>query len=111
MNEDRSALAHDVGKYVARTARNVPPGGAMPPALIPMLIRDLYELPGGKRASARFDELALHGEPAVARAALREIDALEADVRAGDDAACRRACVLALEVERVLRRNAAEAGP
>lgn len=109
MSEDRRALAHDVGKYVARIARNVPPRGPIPAPLIPMLAKDLYELPGGKRASERFRELAPDGEPAAARTALEEIDALEAEVRAGDEAACRRACALALEVERRLRAWAAEA--
>lgn len=109
--ESRSALAHDVGKYVARIARNVPAGGPVPAPLIPLLAKDLYELPGGKRASARFAELAPDGEPTSAREALREIDALEPRVRAADQDACLRACSLALEVERTLRAHAAEARP
>ena len=100
------ALAHDVGKYVARIARNVPAGGPVPAGLLPLLVKDLYELPGGKRASARFAELAPDGEPAGALGALREIDRLEERVRAADPAACARACALALEVEALLRAGA-----
>lgn len=103
-------LAHDVGKYVARIAHNVPPDGPIPSGLVPLLAKDLYEHPGGGRPSARFAELA-PDDPALrpVREALAAIDALEADVRAADDAACRRACALALEVEGALRAYAAEA--
>lgn len=109
-----AALAHDVGKYVARIARNVPEAGPVPAALVPLLAADLYEGPGGGRPSARFEALAapLADEPPIARARARlaAIDALEARVRAGDEAACTRACALAREVEALLRALAAEAG-
>lgn len=109
--EAAAALAHDVGKYVARIARNVGPDAPIPSALVPMLVRDLYELPGSKRASERFRELA--GEAAGprlerARACLAAIDALEARVRAADPDACREACALALEIEAELRAHAKE---
>jgi len=109
VSEIAAQLAHDVGKYVARIAKNAPAGGPFPPPLVPLLARDLYEAPGGGRPSERFDALA-PDDPALApvRAALAEIDALEAEVRAGDDAACRRACTLALQVEAALRAWAAE---
>ncbi|HJL15717.1 MAG TPA: hypothetical protein RMH99_08680 [Sandaracinaceae bacterium LLY-WYZ-13_1] len=110
--EAAAALAHDVGKYVARIARNVPPHGPVPDALVPLLVADLYALPGGERPSARFEALAaaLAEDPRVerARAGLWTIDALEAAVRAGEDDACRRACAAALEVEASLRELAAE---
>ncbi|MCB9594478.1 MAG: hypothetical protein H6719_17225 [Sandaracinaceae bacterium] len=108
--DEATRLAHDVGKYVARIARNAPAEGPFPAALVPMLVKDLYALPGGKRASERFVELA-PDEVAMAplHAALTEIDALEERVRAGDDEACRRACVRALEVEAALRAYAREA--
>jgi len=97
-------LAHDVGKYVARIARNVDPTGPMPAALIPLLVKDLYELPTGGPASRRFAELADDDEALIpVRVALAEIDTLESGVRSGEPAACRRACALALEVESVLR--------
>lgn len=108
---DAVRLAHDVGKYVARVARNVPDGGPMPEGLLPLLLKDLYALPGGGRASSRLTELSarLADEPDVARAArlLEEVDALEARVRAADDEACLRACALARDVETLLRGVAA----
>jgi hypothetical protein len=95
-------LVHDVGKYVARTARNLPP--APTTEMIEMLIRDLYELRPGRRASALFAELA-PPEPALdgVRALLAEIDALEPAVRAGDGPAVTRAATLARDVEQALR--------
>ncbi len=111
--ERAAQLAHDVGKYVARIARNVAPDGPVPAALVPLLVRDLYELPGDVRASHRFDQLAaaLAPHPSIdaARDALRAIDALEAQVRAGGAEACRAACSHAREVERLLRERAREA--
>lgn len=113
MSPERAAeLVHDVGKYVARIARNVPPSGPVPPSLVPLLAKDLYELPGGLRASQRFEQLldtAPPPEPLEAlRVTFRTIDELEVAVRRGDQAACRRACELALEVESTLRAWAAE---
>jgi len=98
----RARLLHDVGKYVARTARNLPP--APTTEMIEMLIRDLYELRPGRRASALFAELA-PPEPALdgVRALLAEVDRLEPSVRAGEAAAVARAAALAREVELRLR--------
>jgi hypothetical protein len=102
-------LVHDVGKYVARTARNLPPPPAPVPAwAVAMLARDLYETaPPGRRASLLLDEISrgLDGVPEIdwARALLAEADALERDVRAADEAALRRAASIAREVELVLR--------
>lgn len=108
----RASLAHDVGKYVARIARNVPAGGPFPSALAPLLAKDLYEAPGGGRPSARFEALAaaLPASDALdeARAHLAAIDALEGAVREADPAACVEACRRALEVERLLRGLAGE---
>jgi hypothetical protein len=102
-------LAHDVGKYVARAARNL--DGAPDAALLAMLVRDLYGL-GGERASTVCARLgaALDGDAraAAAQALLVEADGLEARVRAGEPAAVARAAALALEVERRLRRLAIE---
>jgi hypothetical protein len=105
-------LAHDVGKYAARTARNVAPQ-AWTPELAGMLCRDLFELPGG-RASAVFATLAAALEenagpqPALARVRgmLAEIDALENAVREGAPESLARAARLALDVERALREFA-----
>lgn len=114
MSEDaRARLAHDVGKYVARIARNVAEGSDVPAALVPLLAKDLYEAPGGGRPSARFAELAEGIDDRrldEARGLLARIDAIEADVRAGAREACNEACVAALRVERLLRELASEAG-
>jgi hypothetical protein len=104
-------LAHDVGKYVARTARNLPPGPP-DPELVRMLARDLYALGEGRRASAVLSELAgALASPALdrARALLAEADALEAALRAGDRAAVERGAAIAREVETLLRGLAEDA--
>ena len=113
--EVRSRLAHDVGKYVARIARNVPPGAEVPPALVPLLLKDLYETSGGRRASARFAELcaelaAPHPSLDAARTSLARIDELERAVRAHDPAALREAASLARGVGDLLSKLAAGAG-
>lgn len=100
--EDRAKLSHDVGKYVARIARNVPPGGPFPAALGPLLIKDLYALPGG-RASAVFDALCPSDQLDDVRAKLATLDELEEAVRALDSDACLRACALAREIDDALR--------
>jgi hypothetical protein len=106
--KQRSRLLHDVGKYVARTARNldftlpVPPE----PALVAMLACDLYALRDGRRASAVLDELSVGlSGPSLerARARLAEADALEPRLRAGDPAAVARGAAIACEVEALLR--------
>ncbi len=115
-----SALAHDVGKYVARTAKNVSgnPNAALPEVLISMLVRDLFALDGTRPASAVLEErarahprLTADARVTSARARLAEVDALEARVRAGQPEAIRQACAAAREVESLLRalaRDAAE---
>lgn len=97
------ALAHDVGKYVARTARNLPPEGEIPRVLVDMLCRDLYALTETQRASERFEELAVGLDLATCRERFAEIDSLEPRVRAGELEAVRRAAALALEIEAELR--------
>ena len=47
-------LAHDVGKYVARAARNLPASGPVPAVLVGMLVDDLFALRDGQPASAVF---------------------------------------------------------
>jgi hypothetical protein len=111
--ETRARLAHDVGKYVARIARNVAPGADVPAALVPLLVKDLYETHAGARASARFAELAAelaapHPSLEVARASLARIDALEAEVRAREPAALREAAALARAVGDLLSKLATE---
>lgn len=98
-------LVHDVGKHIARAARNMREAS---PALIAMLVKDLYAIDGTRRASEvfaalrariegddpRFDEIA---------AKLAEIDELESAVRAGEGSAVMRASALALDVEALVR--------
>ncbi len=105
--ECASALAHDVGKYAVRVARNVAVGSPVPAALVPMLAKDLYETHRGVRASRRFQELArelpenVAGAPELddVAAILVRIDALEPAVRAADADACQQAVVLARELD------------
>jgi hypothetical protein len=103
-----ATLHHDVGKYLTRVARNVPPGAPCPPALARMLLDDLYATHRGARASARFGQLAeLLPQSvralAVARAAeraLARIDEAEPAVRSLAPEALARALQDAREVER-----------
>ena len=104
-----SLLVHDVGKYVARTARNLPPEPTR--EMIDMLVRDLYELRPGQRASRVFAVTAeLAGASALedVRALFAEIDALESEVRAGAPAAVTRAAAIARDIELRLRALAVE---
>ncbi len=119
------ASMHDVGKQIARTARNLGErkvgDGPLPGALLRMLIADLYALPGSagtERASARLSRLTQGlDEPrfgrhlAAARAALSTLDAIEAEVRANEPAAVAHAIELARSVEVVLRTLLAEVDP
>lgn len=102
-----ASLVHDVGKYVARTARNLP---AEPTReMVDMLVRDLYELRPGQHASAVFASLiGFDGAPPLddVRALFAEIDRIEPAVRAGAAAAVGRAARLACEVEARLRAAA-----
>ena len=104
MNDEARRLVHDVGKYVARTARNLDERSLLSPAIVSMLTRDLYDTFGGERASAIVARSPLVA-PALLRARdlLAGIDELEASVRAGETPAVRRAATLACEVERTLR--------
>jgi hypothetical protein len=99
----RVRLSHDIGKYVARTARNL---GADPsPQLVAMLVRDLYALRPGIRASALFAEQASgldHPLIDQARALLAEVDELETEVRTGNRSAILHAGQLARKIERTL---------
>lgn len=105
-----ATLLHDVGKYVARTARNLPAGQAAAGPLAAMLLRDVYETYRGARASVRFEELAPELEVlapdariAEARARLRAIDARERAARAGDPEALVAIAEDARAVEDALR--------
>ena len=109
-----STLLHDVGKYVARTARNVVDRPHVDGPLLGMLLRDLYETHRGTRASARFEVLAAELEAlgfqdariVVARGALEQIDSLEEAARGGDEPAVASVVAAAIEVEDALRGRA-----
>ncbi|MGZ3438117.1 MAG: hypothetical protein ACXVDD_01290 [Polyangia bacterium] len=105
---DLSILLHDVAKYVARTARNLPTEPTR--EMVDMLIRDLYELRPGQHASAVFAQLAAFaGAPPFddVRALFAELDELEAEVRGGAPAAVARAAGIARDIEARLRATAA----
>lgn len=119
-------LAHDVGKYLGRTARNLPPEpGALDGELLGMLLRDLYGAGPGPRPGALFASLRSELEPLLrepgrspARALLAEaatgllkLDALEPEVRAGRLPALAEALRCALRVESSLRRLSRELAP
>jgi hypothetical protein len=99
-----AALVHDVGKYVARTARNLPPSPTR--EMVDMLVRDLYDLRPGQHASVVFAQLAAFADaPPLddVHALFAEIDRLEAEVRAGAPDAVMRAALLARDIEARLR--------
>lgn len=107
-------LAHDVGKYLARTARNLPADGGerLEGPLLAMLLTDLYGAPGGVRPRQRFTALAAElgaagptSRPVLDEVAqaLARLDELEAAVRAGGGAAVAEARRLALAIDRQLR--------
>jgi hypothetical protein len=104
---DLARLSHDVGKYIARAARNVAPAAPIVPALVDLLLKDLYAIDGKSRASALFREKSAPLESDAAALApiaalLDEIDALEPQIRAREEAAVRRGVELALEVSDAL---------
>lgn len=106
--EAAARLAHDVGKYIGRIARNVE--SEVPPALAPLLLRDVYETHDGRPALARLDALlpalgplAHDARVVAARDALRHAAALESAARAGDPAALRALVAVARDVESQLR--------
>src|SRR5262249_2538322 len=92
----RARLVHDVGKHVARTARNVPDGRIAPP-LVALLRKDLYRTDGARRGSRVFAELCgsidPREDPRLARVAacFDEIDSIEDAVARSDEDALRRA--------------------
>jgi hypothetical protein len=103
-------LVHDVGKYLARTARNLPAAESIDAGLIAMLCRDLYGDPGKPSPAARFTALSAELQPLLPAAPLpaiaamfNELTDLAVAVRAGQPAAVTRATTLALQVEQQLR--------
>lgn len=102
------ALQHDVGKYITRVARNLPPGD-VPAVLLDMLVADLYRTDGvasaldvyrRRLADSAVDEALV---PPAIPGGLLALGALEARVRAHDPSAVREACALALAVDEACR--------
>ncbi len=113
------ALAHDVGKYVARAARNLPAEGAIPRVLVDMMLRDLHAaLPSCPTPRARFDalarELATLGVTDArldqVRSALDDLAARRDAIATGDPAELRRAAKDALAIEQALASLARDLG-
>jgi hypothetical protein len=101
-------LHHDVGKRIARTARNVRDMPITEPVRA-MLIKDLYAIDGHTRASVVFQERmrplgAMHPLHALGPV-LAAIDALECELRAGNTEAIRDALMLACEVSDAIREE------
>lgn len=103
-------LVHDVGKYVARAARNIPEGGPIAATLVPMLLRDCFETHAGRPASVRFEELAAPLEAciqdariAAVRAALGQVDALADAARRSEPDALLALARHAREIDALLR--------
>jgi len=109
-----SILVHDVGKYVSRTAQNLPES-TVPEVLVQMMVKDLFELNNGKSASDAFELLTAPLQELIdssklerCRSLLMDIDALESEIRRGQDAALRSAASRAIEVSSLLRSLARE---
>ncbi len=101
MSIDRERVLHDVAKYVARTAMNLPEGALVAPALAELLLRDVYGRRDEPRMSETFDALVGETDDPVlleCRECLGEIDGLETEARAGEPAALTRIATLARSV-------------
>ncbi len=108
-----SRLVHDVGKYVSRTARNLPPG-EIPDGLAELLMEDLFETDGKRDALALFEgivgegggvfeETSIRDDIEACRMRLEEIMNDRRSIEQRDDAAMRRAAELAIEVDGRIR--------
>lgn len=109
-------LVHDVGKYVARTARNLGDAPSTPLAapVLQMLLDDCFGTATTLRPSLRFAQLcmqlaAVHSKVDLTMVAtcLSELDSLESLVRADSATAVARAVALAKQIEAELRAHLA----
>jgi hypothetical protein len=102
------SLAHDVGKYITRAARNLPPGD-VPVPLVDMLVTDLYRTDGTRNALEVYHALVQASglsEPSLPAAipeGLAALMRLEPHVRAYDSDAVALARVTALRVDEACR--------
>ena len=109
-----AALVHDVGKYVARTARNLGDAPSTPLAapVLQMLLDDCFGSATTLRPSLRFAELrrqlaAVNPNVDLSAVAtgLSALDSLESLIRADNAPAIARAVVLAKQIEADLRAH------
>lgn len=107
-------LKHDVGKYLTRTARNLPAEApdALRLRLLPLLVADLYgaDSSGDDNPRKRFRLLAKHSPLEASLIAaiddhFETISQLEAKVRAGERAAITEACEVALSINQLLHET------
>jgi len=101
-------LAHDVGKYVSRAARNLPKSGPIPGVLVDMLFRDvLGTSPDGLTPSQQFESfvrvLGIE-DPRIddVRARFSRIAALERELSGGTELVVRSIAADALAIEQAL---------
>ena len=118
VDETTDALHHDVGKYIARIAKNVSDTATaketLSSSLHGMLIKDFYETHQGRPASVRFEALrealplSLRESQVLVRvaASLAKIDALETDVRRATPPALLDAIRASLSIEHLLKEIA-----
>ena len=101
-------LAHDVGKYVSRAARNLPKSGPIPPVILDMLFRDLFGTSSaGLTPSQRFEALARElasDDPRLTdvRARFARIAALERELAVGTELVVRAVAADALAIDQAL---------
>ncbi len=107
--EQLRILSHDLGKYLARAARNFPDADPVPEVLVEMMIRDVWG-DEGTDALGRFQKLV--ADAPTARIALADVEkdlealvALESAVRGFEPDAVRRAATLCVKVDADLRRR------
>ncbi|MCP4599169.1 MAG: hypothetical protein GY847_01300 [Proteobacteria bacterium] len=104
-----SRLSHDVGKYISRTACNLMED-KVPKNLLDLFCVDLFEIDDSRTASELFEELSAPLEKLLkdnrldkCRYLLNSIDAMEKEIRKGDDSAVRQAAAMAMEVNSLLK--------
>lgn len=118
LDEITDALHHDVGKYIARIAKNVSGTATaketLSSSLHGMLVKDFYETHQGRPASVRFNELR-DALPMPLRecevltevsSLLTKIDALETEVRRARPPALLEAIRASLQIELLLKETA-----
>ncbi len=107
--EQLRLLSHDLGKYLARAARNFPDADPVPEVLVEMMMRDVWG-DEGTDALGRFQKLVADApsvrlELADVEKDLETLVGLEAAVRGFEPKAVRQAAALCVKVDADLRRR------